>query len=230
MHNAEHLHRWEYKMGKTRDNRRKPKLPKPKPKIEPEDMTISVEGKTALAMAFAGIGGVSKLIEWAQTNTATMTAFFTLYGKTIPLMVGAQVNVNHNHDDENDQAKFLEGLNRIVETQRRMRDGEIERAIAVTIDNNGPDGTPLVTYHGGADASRAKDQLHAPTSQQPQQPQPDPPMSPKPKPVTPRIVHSSEPSSFVGACAGAALGEGSDDNLSTTERFLRWNGHGGRPP
>jgi hypothetical protein len=35
--------------------------------------------------------------------------------------------------------------------------------------------------------------------------------------------------SVPGLAAGAAVGEGSDDSLSTTERFLMWRGHGGPP-
>jgi hypothetical protein len=36
-------------------------------------------------------------------------------------------------------------------------------------------------------------------------------------------------SSVPGLAAGNVFGEGCDDNLSTTERFYRWSGHG-RPP
>jgi hypothetical protein len=45
----------------------------------------------------------------------------------------------------------------------------------------------------------------------------------------PAAYHGGERSNVPGLAAGAAVGEGSDDSLSTTERFLMWRGHGGPP-
>ncbi len=44
--------------------------------------------KEAFALAFDGIGGVPKLIEWAQANTGE---FFKLYARLIPVELSGEV-------------------------------------------------------------------------------------------------------------------------------------------
>lgn len=45
---------------------------------------VGQEAKEAFALAFEGIGGVPKLIEWAMKNRET---FYKLYSKLIPVEV-----------------------------------------------------------------------------------------------------------------------------------------------
>jgi hypothetical protein len=221
-------------MAKARD-RRKAKA-KTKPKTELAEPTV--EAKMALAMAFEGAGGVPALIAWARTNERTRTAFYMLYGKTVPLTVGAQVNHKIEADSEQTQAKFLEGLNRIIETERRYRESGMRPAATFT---DGSTGITTDANTGEVVAARNNMRLAAPTSPS-QQPAPDPPSAPRPKPVTPlRVVSAFEQSILdrangkvrndgppvVGLYAGAANGiDGADDGRSNPDKAMDYYGFG----
>ena len=48
---------------------------------------VTTEAKTALALAFEGLGGVDALIEWAKDN---QTEFYKLYAKLLPVQVAGE--------------------------------------------------------------------------------------------------------------------------------------------
>lgn len=51
---------------------------------------FTVEARTAFAIAFEGVGGVKKLIEWAKDH---QSEFYRIYARLIPHEVYAKVNV-----------------------------------------------------------------------------------------------------------------------------------------
>lgn len=110
---------------------------------------------------------------------------------------------------------------------------ENEQSSVVIIDNCGPADAPKATVPEPAvpDIQRSIERdsriiINGPKVSE-RQSLASPPQSPKPAP--PHVVRSRGPS-VPGLAAGAALGEGMEDNLSTTERFLLWRGHGGKMP
>ena len=56
---------------------------------------VTVECKRAFAMAFEGLGGVPKLIAWAQEN---QTEFYKLYARLIPVELSGSVTVREAAD------------------------------------------------------------------------------------------------------------------------------------
>lgn len=178
---------------------------------------------------FIGMGGAKKFLNWAKSH---QTVFYSMFDKKMaPQQVMIDQHVSHHVDADGAEqigAAMVDALTRVITTERKIRNGEIERAVAVTIDNGGG-GERLVTYHGGSDATPTS--LAAPSTPtwpspsqppRPSQPAPDPPLSPRPKPVTPRIVHSSGPP-IIGLCAGAANSiDGADDGRSTNEKALAY--------
>jgi hypothetical protein len=183
-----------------------------KKEVAPTEVTG--EAKDMIALAFEGIGGLPKLIQWARTH---QTAFYSAYTKLLPLQVSA--SVSHKVDEEQERAALKTAFLSVINANAR------QAARLGTADRGGVIIEHKVIEH---EPTSSKDEVmpHRPASPAPDSGPGQPPRS-TPKlvvepPAASRVARSSGPD-IPGLAAGAAF-DGLDDNLTTTEKYLLWNG------
>jgi hypothetical protein len=103
---------------------------KRKPNTTTTTTEVTPEARSAIAMAFEGVGGVAGLIKWARTSAHARSVFYTqLYSKLIPLTVQGQVNTAVD-DDGRRAAEAIElALTKLVLARQ-----ERERSDGLVID------------------------------------------------------------------------------------------------
>jgi hypothetical protein len=164
-----------------------------------------IEPKLAFAEVFNRVGGIKAMTLWAKTHR---TLFYSLYSKlTNQPVVQTNITATVKVESEDQLRATLEhALHRIVDA----RAGEQASVIIDARANRNAVGEPQPQTIDGSPPSPAAAQC-------------------APDNVVPlRSVTRSVGPSVPGLYAGVAL-DSADDGLSTTERFILWNGHG-RPP
>jgi hypothetical protein len=217
-------------MGRLSDRRKAKKSKIKTPVNEPAPLTV--EAKMAMALAFAGAGGVPALIAWAKTNERTRTAFYTLYAKTIPMTLLGEV---HAKVEEGDLGAALERILINLLAQRR------EDEAGVIIDaqaNSEPGVVDNVTYTRSTSAAHANVQ-NVVRLIPPDRPAPD---RPAPEPARAEVTPEDRPKELTSAEARAramAPNPQAPKQQSCTEAYLEWGGSsrmywgpigGGGPP
>jgi hypothetical protein len=185
--------------------------------------------------AFEKIGGLPSLVKWIKESARNRSAFYSWYipSRLRQPLVQNNVAVNVINDGEAARRKLEDAFMQLIES--RKYEG-VDPAAFI----NGERLEPLTIDHKplAADPRPATvDPAHQAASDDATSPQKGPFFSrggvsttstePSPGGGQNKKSHYSKPiPSIPGLAAGAAVGEGADDNLSTTETFLRWNGHG----
>jgi hypothetical protein len=156
--------------------------------------------------------------------------------------------VNHKANEERDHAALISIFENLIRVQRE-EEAERARAAGIIVEEGETYQYALERHVTGATPqriggvvidARANRGVTIEHEQQPRVGEPESPaaVAPQqpPQRTVPRLVmpvaspaSRSGPSVPGGLYAGVALDEGADENLSTTERFLLWPGHG-RPP
>jgi hypothetical protein len=173
-----------------------------KPKIpEPTDP------KKIFIEVFKKTGGLDGMVTWSRTHR---TLFYSLFGKMINQPV-VQVDLNNNVkvDEVQLRASLEHAFHRLIEAQKASV------------------GDPAA-YVNNERVIDHEPQSAAPSSPAAEQPSAAPD-SIAANAVPLRSVARSSGPSVPGLYAGVAL-DAADDGLSTTEKFLRWDGHGREKP
>jgi hypothetical protein len=162
-----------------------------------------VDPKAAFIEVFNRVGGIAGMTSWARTHR---TLFYSLFGKLISQPV-VQTNISTTVKINDDQlrATLTHAFARIVDA----RSGEQASVVIDARANRNVVGKPQPQTIDGSP--------------------PSPAPSPAPDNIVPLRSVTRVGPSVPGLDAGVAL-DGADDGLSTTERFLLWNGHGGKMP
>jgi hypothetical protein len=171
----------------------------------------------AFAAAFKSIGGIAALAKWARSSSHNRAAFYSLYSKLFPVEMKSEVKVSVKVAEEAaTQAALKAAFLRVMNARPREAAGNNIKTIE----------------HEPTRRKRLVDDVAANVAEPPAPPRSEPrlvtPDATPPTPGAPSIVRLHEPT-FPGLASGAALDEGADDSLSTTERYLRWRGHGAPP-
>jgi hypothetical protein len=175
--------------------------------------------------AFEKIGGLPSLVKWIKESARNRSAFYSWYIPSRLRQPLVQTNVNVNViNEEVVRAKLQDALLRQIEARRfdsvdpvvtvngeRIIDHQVLGADPRLEMGERVSDTPLSSSSVTANESPSADEPRPVTTDTRSQP-PD---------ARPRPVQFSVP----GQGAGAAL-DGSDDNRSTTQKFLDWSGHG----
>jgi hypothetical protein len=185
----------------------------------------------ALAIeSFTRLGGIEEYVKWGRTHR---TLYYTNSLPKLlaqPLVQNVAVNVINN--GEAARRKLEDAFLHLIESRKF---DSVDPAAFI----NNERVEPLTIEHQAAVARPATpDPTHQAASDDATSPQKGPLFSrggvattsteTSPGGGQNKKSHYSKPfSSVAGACAGAAVGEGSDDSLSTTARFLNWSARGG---
>jgi hypothetical protein len=115
---------------------------------------ITIEAKTAIALAFEGLGGVDALIEWARKSDKNMSRFYTqLYARLIPLQVGADDGEVRDHEDaQSVLERIIMGL--IAAKREGQEGGEGEAAPAGTEGGAEKERAPALSADQAPEVSR----------------------------------------------------------------------------
>jgi hypothetical protein len=181
-----------------------------KPKPKPIDRA---DPKAIFAKAFVDIGDIPAVTAWARTHK---TAFYTLYSKLISQPSPAvQVNVNNTNvqiEADKTSAALEHALNRII-AARQTGDGG-----AVIIDAR-------------ANRERVPPQIEARQADVEARQSAAADLPSPAKPDVARPIERSTERPFGTAVPGlfAAVLDGIDDNLSTTQKFMMYRGRGKMP-
>lgn len=127
---------------KTSNAKRKSYLPKDangkvkggpgRPKGVPNKITT--EAKTAIAMAFEGIGGLPALITWAKKNATNRAIFYThIYTKLIPVQVAGKIDLREDSSASHAAAVFERILLGIIDSRQ---DGSEEAPVIIDAEPN----------------------------------------------------------------------------------------------
>jgi hypothetical protein len=180
-------------------------------------IAADIDPRALAADFFRKLGGMDGMTKWGRTHRSLAYGLISklLAQPTVQNNLAVSVNVN----GEAARRKIEDELFRIIQSRKHFEDPAVvvdgERLIEhSTRDGISHTATPVT------DEPRLNESLA--THSRPVTADP-PPVSPDPRPRP--AVQSFVP----GQVAGLALDGNADDHLSTTEKFLRWNGHG-RPP
>jgi hypothetical protein len=179
---------------------------------------------------FRKLGGMEGMIKWGKTHRSHA---YSLIAKLLAQPLVQNVAVNVINDGEAARRKLEDAFLQLIES--RKYEG-VDPAAFI----NGERLEPLTIDHQPLAAdprSATPDPAHQAASDDATSPQKGPFFSrggvsttsteTSPGGGQNKNTHYSKPiPSIPGMCAGAAVGEDADDKLSTTEKFLRWNGHG----
>ncbi|MHC2318383.1 hypothetical protein [Bradyrhizobium diazoefficiens] len=199
---------------------------------------VTGEAREMLALAFEGIGGLPELMKWAKTHR---TAFYNHYTKLLPMTLNANATVDVKEDRAELEASMTNLMTNLM-LAHEVEDAERARAAGIVIEEGETYRDALERIVTGGTIIDHKPQAAIVDNVSPGPPAPAANVRPETPAAAPqsaapaaanvvplRNVARSAGSSVPGLNAGVALDKGSDDLLSTTERFYLWNGHG-RPP
>jgi hypothetical protein len=184
--------------------------------------------------AFEKIGGLPALVKWIKESARNRSAFYSWYipSRLRQPLVQNNVAVNVINDGEAARRKLEAAFLHLIESRKyesvdpaAFVNGEriIEhQPLAADPRSQPPDPAPQADVDDATSPQKGPFFSRGGVSTTATETSPGGGQNKK--------SHYSKPiSSIPGLAAGAAVGEGSDDNLSTTQRFLLYRGHGGPP-
>jgi hypothetical protein len=165
------------------------------------------------------LGGIAGAVKYYKRHPS---AFYPDYFRTPPQPV-VQNNVNIANlavDDQSARRKLEDAFIRLIDAQKHY---DIDPAVFVNDQRIDPFGRVIEHHPASTNPADARPATDATRPASPN----SPPSTAEPRPASPYGRRTTAVQSFVaGQCAGALE---LDDNLSTTQRYLNWPGHG-RPP
>jgi hypothetical protein len=170
------------------------------------------EAKHAIAMAFEGMGGLRKFINWARTHP--MVFYTQIYTKLIPMTLNANATVNVRVTADEERAAIRNAFMRVIDAQKR------EEARPETPAANVVTG---VTYTRTTAA--VEPEPPAPPRSTPHLVTPDAaPQSPKGTPATEALTPRAARERAMAPSYPPPISNGEP---STTEKYLNWANAGG---
>jgi hypothetical protein len=185
--------------------------------------------KDPMELAFEKSGGVAALVKWIKAsshNRGNFYSSFMSYIKRIQPLVQNNVNVKIE-DVEGARRRLETAMMRIIEAKRagtedpavfvngmRLIEGMRQDASHIIVDG--------ISYTRDGDPRPVTDDARRATVHDVETT-----IDPKPATADPRSQPPAVPPRTVvpGQTAGGALDGSADDNRSTTQKYLDWNGH-----